>query len=606
MSRAPLALLLIAPLALLAGCTSASDKDDTAAPADDTAVDDTDPSDTDSGDTDSGDTDTDTDTDTNTDTDSGDTDTTETDCDVVWFRDADGDGHGVPEDTLGDCIQPEGYVGSDDDCDDADNTVYPGSPELCDGRANACDATGWTVEAEAGTVTQWPADGSAPVSHTDAWAAGTDAAMAAVTVSSGEWAVCEGEFWVTATVEGRAVLAGAGQGLTVLRAHNEARILDVRAELELVDLTLSEGYSEADGGAVFVTDADFSARNVTFDYGTAQRGGAVAGSYTAPARLLLEDTLMVGPSGVDGGGCVYVEGPVDVSIARSELAFCFAEAGNGGAVYGADAGTLVVEDTTFTLAYAGGDGGSVAWQGDAVTISAGTFAQSSAAGDGGAVAATAATVSIADSSFIDACYAGGDGGAVWLSWTDAAAVERTYTTYARAVGNGGGIAAYGAAGSTLSLLDLTLEDGDAASGGAVYASTASIAVDGGSYVRNEATDGGAFLIDGAPLAAFGVGARVEDNVASSRGGGLYAVSSSVTVTGDETTLDGFRRNASEFGGAICYEPGAGQTLTAYTADFGEEEDDNVAPNGDDVYIFGYEGNYGDGESFVCDDTDGCY
>lgn len=599
MYRAPLSLLLLAPLALFAaGCTSASDKDDTAAPADDTAVDDTDSGDTDTAtdDTDSGD----------TDTDSGDTDTTETDCDVVWYRDADGDGHGVPEDTLGDCIQPEGYVSSPDDCDDADNTVYPGSPELCDGRANACDPTGWTEDAEAGTVTQWPADGSAPISHTDTWAAGSDGAMAAVTVSSGEWTVCEGEFWVTATVEGRAVIGGAGEGLTVLRAGNDARILDVRAELELVNLTLSQGYSAADGGAVYVTDADFTARDVTFNFGTAQRGGAIAGSYSAPARLRLEDTFMSGPSGVDGGGCIYVEGPVDLSIARSELAFCFAEAGNGGAVYGVDAGTLVIEETTFTLAYAGGDGGSVAWQGDAVTISAGAFVQSSAAGNGGGVAATADTVSIADSSFIDVCYAGGDGGAVWLSWTDTAAIERTYTTYARAVGNGGGIAAYGAEGSTLSLLDLLMEEGDAASGGAVYASTASIAVDGGSYVRNEATDGGAFLVEYSPLTAFGVGARVEDNIASFRGGGLYALSSSVTVTGDETTLDGFRRNASEFGGAICYEPGEGQTLTAYTADFGVDEDDNVSPNGGDVYVLGEEARYGDGESFVCDDTDGCY
>ena len=29
----------------------------------------------------------------------------------------------------------------DDDCDDNDNTVYPGAPELCDGQVNNCGAS---------------------------------------------------------------------------------------------------------------------------------------------------------------------------------------------------------------------------------------------------------------------------------------------------------------------------------------------------------------------------------------------------------------------------------------------------------------------------------
>ena len=43
--------------------------------------------------------------------------------------DVDGDGHYAP----GSCIEPA------DDCDDSDNTVYPGAPEVCDGKDNDCD-----------------------------------------------------------------------------------------------------------------------------------------------------------------------------------------------------------------------------------------------------------------------------------------------------------------------------------------------------------------------------------------------------------------------------------------------------------------------------------
>ena len=48
--------------------------------------------------------------------------------------DLDGDGYGNP----GDAICPNG---SQTDCDDDDDTVFPGAPVLCDGLDNNCD--GW-------------------------------------------------------------------------------------------------------------------------------------------------------------------------------------------------------------------------------------------------------------------------------------------------------------------------------------------------------------------------------------------------------------------------------------------------------------------------------
>lgn len=58
---------------------------------------------------------------------------------TTYYRDADGDGHGNPADTLMSITQPTGYVSNGDDCDDNDASIYPGAAETCDGKDNNCD-----------------------------------------------------------------------------------------------------------------------------------------------------------------------------------------------------------------------------------------------------------------------------------------------------------------------------------------------------------------------------------------------------------------------------------------------------------------------------------
>jgi len=58
---------------------------------------------------------------------------------TTYYADADNDGYGDANNSIQSCAQPAGYISNSDDCDDADNTIYSGAPEICDGKDNNCD-----------------------------------------------------------------------------------------------------------------------------------------------------------------------------------------------------------------------------------------------------------------------------------------------------------------------------------------------------------------------------------------------------------------------------------------------------------------------------------
>jgi hypothetical protein len=60
---------------------------------------------------------------------------------MLWFMDADGDGHGDPAVTTMACTQPANMVASNDDCDDQHEYRYLSAREMCDGIDNDCNAT---------------------------------------------------------------------------------------------------------------------------------------------------------------------------------------------------------------------------------------------------------------------------------------------------------------------------------------------------------------------------------------------------------------------------------------------------------------------------------
>ena len=68
----------------------------------------------------------------------GDTDEDATDA-LTWYADLDGDGTAGSRWTVTQCDAPGGYLAAAGDCDDLDDTRYPGAPETCDGEDDDCD-----------------------------------------------------------------------------------------------------------------------------------------------------------------------------------------------------------------------------------------------------------------------------------------------------------------------------------------------------------------------------------------------------------------------------------------------------------------------------------
>ncbi len=58
---------------------------------------------------------------------------------TTWYGDSDEDGYGGSQFSETTCDAPSGFVNNDEDCDDLDETVFPGAAEDCDGVDNDCD-----------------------------------------------------------------------------------------------------------------------------------------------------------------------------------------------------------------------------------------------------------------------------------------------------------------------------------------------------------------------------------------------------------------------------------------------------------------------------------
>lgn len=75
---------------------------------------------------------------------------------LKYYRDNDKDGFGNALKFIESCIPPAGYVLDKSDCNDNDKNIYPGAPEICDGKDNDCDGL---IDEDAGKIFYRDKDG---------------------------------------------------------------------------------------------------------------------------------------------------------------------------------------------------------------------------------------------------------------------------------------------------------------------------------------------------------------------------------------------------------------------------------------------------------------
>jgi len=485
----------------------------------------------------------------------------------TWWPDADGDGHGVPGDTIesAGCDAPAGYGFTPDDCDDADPLTYPGAPEICDGASNDCDDPD-AVEDGVISVDFAENHGTLEIA--------LDHAAVGSTIS-----VCAGEYSGNWTIERDLTLvAPYGPEATTLSAAGSGSVLQVvdGAVFTLEGFTISGGtgsisaltpHYRVGGGLNGAEAGPMEVRDCIFDGNSATFGGGLISNYSAYLGYwegdLIED-------------CVFQNNRADTSSGGAHVfvaevnntAFYDNQATYGGAMM-MELGPLTASDITAT-------GNTSSQYGGAFLAYAGEFSLTGATLEG-------------NSSYY--------GGVIFTQ------PDTTYTLYPDVVFDGvtatghtatyGGVA-YGQYG-TLTFLDSTLSDNTADYGGATYTYQLTLSFDNSEVSGNLANVyAGAFYLYYTTLSA--TDTDIINNEASQYGGGLYGYYST------DLSLSG----GSVAGNTAAYAGGGGYLYATYLnsdgVDWGSDEGKNENEP-DDLYL-AYSGTYyydfGAKTSIYCD------
>ncbi len=522
----------------------------------------------------------------------------------TFYADADGDGHGAPDQTVQACAAPAGTADVGDDCDDGDAAISPSATEICDDADVDEDCSGDADDADSGvdtsTQTLWytdaDTDGYGDSSDTgtlycDAPSGvvtdNTDCDDADIDVNPAATEVCD-DADVDEDCSGDADDADAG--------------VDTSTQTTFFADADSDGYGDdSDPGTLYCdppsgvvtdhTDCDDTANGVNpaatevcddADVDEDCSGAADdtdSGVDTSTQTLWYTDADTDGYGDSSDTGTLYCDAPsgvvtdntdcddadIDVNPAATEVCNgvdddCDTSTSESGMVSWVDsAGTLSDVTSSFSggtstspVAYTASSDGELLFCDDTFYTNITVEADVGIAGvtgtevlDGGATGSvvTIATDALAVS-IDDITLQNGDSDNIWLGVYSA----------------GGGVYCDGT--STLSMSSVELRENSAELGGGLLTSGCDVTITDSTFDTNESSFGGGVLAYDATVTL--TDSTVTGNTASGSGGGLYAYDSSI-ISLDDTVLED---NEAEYGGGTAIEGGAVDCTSTPTTDGG--------------------------------------
>lgn len=370
-------------------------------------------------------------------------------------------------------------------------------------------------------------------------------------------------------------IQGNGDENTIISGNDETQIFVITdADVTIEDLTLTEGSSDMNGGAIWASGSVVMLSSVTVS--DSEASGAVAGE--------------------GGGGIWFTDGETTIEGSLFTNNTADGAAGSGGSILVGAGGTLTVENSTISDSFANRAGGGIeSSAGTMVTLDEVTLEGNSTGtnpGNGGGFHITGNGNATIMASMITNNEAGAEGGGLWngsgmMTINGETEISGNWAHGDGADQGGGGI--YNLSGMVNISGDVEITgnqaDGDAGSGGGILNDVnGKLTIEdteisgnisnraGGGIEDNSGSEGFVMLTDvmlnanvtntspgnGGGLHVTGAGmvtitgGTVNDNEAGAEGGGLWNGSGMMTISGD-TEISGNRAHgdgADQGGGGI--------------------------------------------------------